>query len=834
MIVKTTNFGILCAFILIAALAGAGSAQGVKRIVIIKVDGLPAYVVDRFVKQRDPATGKSVLPWFDEIFYKHGSHLENFYTRGISLSVPSWGQLDTGQHLQIKGNVEYDRYTLHTYDYLFIVPYYSYSLLGKKVDMPAAEVLDQLKIPLLCDAFPYERRYTANQLYQRGTNWRNMGSGFLKLYPGNPKDFIDEWTLGLDFRNFTVDQTERDIIDKVVKRPDIDYFDYYDGSFDHVAHHTNDDASKLSIMKELDTTLGRIWVAIQSSSRADETAMVLLSDHGLTSEEKVYSQGFSLVKMLNSAPGGGHHVVTKRVLMMDYSIKGIYPFGRLIIYNSNDSYYLKGQGARYPTALLDFDGNERSSIHLRERELNILQILLQQLQRNDLSPPIRKATTDAFFQIVNEHRKKWQETVDQLDEELDALHRWREAQDKILATQPKKFTPDEEKRGVDKDARRVLAGRDIAVESETKYREYVATLTALLSLRPESFAPQKLKIQDLIAPYAMGEPNSVGQIQNYVIGLSPNGLTLNADQRLDLDKSFSRVNYFDLLRKQTVRNNLQPKLSNHPVDFVAARLSQQAVSDTLPADMRSNEDPIWLYGDEDKQALLLSRIDADGGQSFLYLPVAGLRQGETGKASFQIKEWSDDFPLKFFEDKDLVIPTSDRASWLSGWHTETEWLHATHKTLYSDAIIGLNEQLDRHPVFDYDDSGISNDGRLIRRFRQRQRYLAEADMLVLANNHWNFDVRGFNPGGNHGSFFRSSTNSALMIAGGSKTGIPRGLTIEEPYDGLSFVPTILSLMGKVDGKNRPAADLTQRGFKSFPGRVIAEFKDRQLSSDAAK
>jgi len=38
------------------------------------------------------------------------------------------------------------------------------------------------------------------------------------------------------------------------------------------------------------------------------------------------------------------------------------------------------------------------------------------------------------------------------------------------------------------------------------------------------------------------------------------------------------------------------------------------------------------------------------------------------------------------------------------------------------------------------------------RFRQRQRGLTEADMLILANNHWNFDVRGFNPGGNHGSF----------------------------------------------------------------------------------
>ncbi|HEX3102371.1 MAG TPA: hypothetical protein VHQ01_11290, partial [Pyrinomonadaceae bacterium] len=216
MIIRIINLRILYAIILVAALAAAASAQGVKRVVIIKVDGLPGYMVDRFVKQRDPVTGKSVLPWFDEVFYKNGAHLENFYTRGMSLSGPSWGQLDTGQHLQIKGNVEYDRFTLHTYDYLFIVPYYSLYMLGKKVDMPATEVLDQLKIPLLCDAFPYERRYTTQQLYQRGNNWGNMANGFLRLYPGNPKDFVDEWTIGLDIRNFSVNQTERDIVDMVV------------------------------------------------------------------------------------------------------------------------------------------------------------------------------------------------------------------------------------------------------------------------------------------------------------------------------------------------------------------------------------------------------------------------------------------------------------------------------------------------------------------------------------------------------------------------------------------------------------------------------------------
>ena len=142
--------------------------------------------------------------------------------------------------------------------------------------------------------------------------------------------------------------------------------------------------------------------------------------------------------------------------------------------------------------------------------------------------------------------------------------------------------------------------------------------------------------------------------------------------------------------------------------------------------------------------------------------------------------------------------------------------------MYSDAIIGLNEQMAFHSLPEMNDEGLSPDEQLIMRFRQRQRHLTEADMLILANNHWNFDVRGFNPGGNHGSFFRVSTNSTFMIAGGAKTGIPRGFTIDEPYDSLSFAPTLLRLMGKIDDENRPVPELYEMGYRKFPGRVIRE------------
>lgn len=808
------------ALLLVCAFNAA--AQNVKRVVIVKIDGLPAYYVDRFVKQRDPATGRSLLPWFDEVFYKNGTRVSNFYTRGMSLSGPSWGQLDSGQHLQIKGNVEYDRFTLHAYDYLNFFPYYVEYLKRKKADMPAVEVMDQLKIPLLCDVFPYEKRYTSQQLYQRGNNWEVLASGFANLFPKDLNGLIDEWTMGIGVRKITIDQAERDIVGKLVKRPDIDYFDYYDVSFDHVSHHNNDTPSRLVGLKELDRLIGRIWVAIQNSSRADETALILISDHGFNSDEQVYSQGFNLVKLLASHPGGGHHVITKRRLMLDYSLKGLNPFVTLIRNSSNESYYLKGQSDSYATALVDFDGNERSSIHLRENDLNILHILLQQLQIGKLSPEVRASVTDTFFQIVDKRRAGWQETVRQLGEELDALNRWIESQKPIIAKQPKKFSPQDIALGADKQARRITALTDIAINAESNYRKYILTLSNFLDLKRETFDAGKLKIKDYIAKGSMGESNTIYQLQNYVVGLSPDGLSLTAGKGLDMEKSFTRVNYFDFIHDQAVRNNVQEHISNHPIDFIAARIPLIAISDSLPIDPKPNEDAIWLYGGSDRQTLILSRVDSEGNRSFRYLPIVELRQDEAGKVSFQIKQWSEGFPLKVFEDVNLNLSGGDKLSWLNEWHSEIEWLRATHKTDYSNAIIGLNEQLDRHPILSQDDNGLSQDERLIQRFRQRQRRLTEADLLILANDHWNFDVRGFNPGGNHGSFFRVSTNSTFMIAGGTKTQIPRGLTVEEPYDGLSFVPTVLRLMGKVDDENRPLPELRARGFSRFPGRVIRE------------
>lgn len=818
------------AVMLLAVVAATASAQGVKRLVVVKIDGLPNDSIDKYVKKKDPKTGKSMLPWFDEIFYKNGTRVPNFYTRGISLSGPAWGMVDSGQHMQVKGNVEFDRFTLQTYDYLRFFAFYLDNFFAKRADMPAAEVMDQLRIPLLVDMFPYEKRYHSPQLYQRDNNWLgNLGSGFINLFPRDRTDLMNEYSLGFEFLSMTVRQNEREIAERVVTRPEIDYYDFFDTSFDHVLHDNNDEASRLLELKKLDLTLGRFWTGITASSRADETAMVLVSDHGFNAKEPIFSQGFNLVTMLSDATGGGHHVMTKRRILLDYAVKGVNPLVPAIITPSKNTFYLKGQ-TDYPTALVDFDGNERSSIHLRESGLNQMHMLLQQLQAKKLSAANRKAATSLFFKQIDDHRAYWQQNADELTEELGALDRWIDEKAKVIKEHPKEFTLEERARGIDKAARRLEALVLSERENVAAYRKYITTLRNLLSLSRENFDANKFKIEDLIAPGSMGRSNSIHQMQNYVVGMTPSGLVADANGEIDESRSFVKVDYFNLLRSQSIRSNMQKGVSNKPIDFVAIRVPLETIVNELPEDLKPNDNPVWVYGGEDKQALILTRVAADKSLTFRYLPIESLKQDAAGKVTFKIAEWTDGFPLKIFEDPEFTVPKDQRSAWLSQWHPELDWLRATHKTMYSNAVIGLNEQLDRHPVFDENEPAHSADDDLIRRFRQRQRRLTESDMLIMANNHWNFDIRGFNPGGNHGSFFRVSTNATLMMAGGSKTGIPRGLGITEPYDSLSMMPTILRLMGRLDDQNRPDPELFKLGYRKMPGRVISEIVGNQTSS----
>lgn len=811
-----------CVALLLVLLSAASvSLAQAKRLVVIKCDGLPYDLVDRLVKQRDLQSGKSTLPWVDHIFYQRGARLSNFYVRGMSLSAPSWSLLETGQHLQIKGNVEFDRYTLHTYDYLNFFPLYVGGIVGARVDMRAVEVLDSLGLPMLSDAYPHNERYQSYSLFLRNPRYSTLQSGLQNRFKRAPKELFDEWTMGFELRSVVTDQLVRELTAKLAD-PKIRYLDLFLADFDHVAHHNNDLQSHSFVLKQMDAIIGQVWTAIQKSPLADETALVLVSDHGFNTDEKIYSQGYNLVKLLGSRAGGGHHVVTKRRLMLDYAIKGINPLVPLITTTTPDTYYLKGQSTTYPTAMLDFDGNERASVHLRNSDMNTLHILLQQLQRNDLSPPVRKAVTTAFFGVIEKRRDEWERDLKQLKDELSALDRAIVEQRKLWEAQPKKFSKEQQDAGLDDASKRIYVQLDRWQHEQREYGEYAAALESLLSLSSEAFTPTKVKIVSVIPKMSMGGRNTIYQLQNYIAGLSPEGFVLNNNGSLNFERSFVQIDYFSMLQQIAMRNNVQRGITNRPIDLIAARLPRELVL-PLIEDRDIGEDVVWVTAGANRQALLLSRRDDRGQLSLRYVPISNLKQDADGKLQFQTISWQAGLPLQIFEDENLILPTADRTAWLSAWHTDSEWLQALHKTHYSNGLVGLHEELARHANERLSsDPNLSEDARSMREFARRKRQLVEADMLIVAQDHWNFDVRGFNPGGNHGSFFRISTHSVFMLAGGAKTGIPSAVNIEAPYDSLSFVPTLLAITGKLRDDSNPVPELWDRGFRTFPGHVVKE------------
>ncbi|HEX5834197.1 MAG TPA: alkaline phosphatase family protein, partial [Pyrinomonadaceae bacterium] len=596
--------------LLIALVFVTSASANTKRLVVIKCDGLPYDLIDRLVKQRDNDTGKSTLPWIDHIFYQRGSRLSSFYVRGMSLSAPSWSLLETGQHLQIKGNVEFDRYTLHSYDYLNFFPVYLGGVVGARIDMRGVEVLDSLRLPLLGDAFPHEERYFTFSLFGRGIRYSTLQSGLQNRFTKPPKELFDEWTMGFDMRSAVRDELVRELIAKLAN-PKVRYLDLMLMDFDHIAHHNNDTQSQVFVLRQLDSIIGQVWAAIQQTPYADDTALVVVSDHGFNSDDKIYSQGYNLVKLLGSRAGGGHHVITKRRLMLDYSIKGVNPLVPLITTTTPDTYYLKGESTSYPTAMLDFDGNERASVHLRDSDMNLLHILLQQMQRRGLKEDVRKAAADAFFGVIERRRADWQRDVDELNIELGALARAIEEQRKLWESQPKKFSKEQTTAGLDDRAKRIFVQLDRWQAEHKQYTEYVATLRNLLKLPAEAFSPAQIKIPTVIPKQSMGDRNSIYQLQNYVAGIAPGGLVLSSDGSLNMERSFVRIDYFALLHGVTVRNNVQRGISNRPVDMIATRLPREMVL-PLIEDKEIDPDVVWVTAGSNRQALLLSRHDGAG------------------------------------------------------------------------------------------------------------------------------------------------------------------------------------------------------------------------------
>jgi hypothetical protein len=751
-----------------------------RRLVILKIDGLNGGLLQRYMRTIDPATGKPELPWLAHIFGENGTVFENFYSRGISLSAPSWSILDTGHHAVIRGNVEFDRFTGQVYDYLNFFPFYLGYARKHAIDMPGVEVLDRAGIPLLIDRFPYARRFQRFELFQRGGRWTTLEDALKRRFSSRAllSGIEGEGAPSMDEELLSETEIE---LERALQDPRILFLDYFTGDIDHTGHATNDPAALLLALKRLDAAAGRIWAAIERSPLRDHTILAAVSDHGMNNVPGTISQTFNLPDLFNSPAGGAHHVVTDRYELTDFTLHGLNPLVHRVITPSTASFYLQGQADRYPTAWLDIDGNERASVQFRNSDLNKLHILLLQLANPSLPQPVRAAAAQCVVQTIDRHRTAWMSTVKEMSQEMAALGAAIAKRKEVVAAQPKKWTQQQKDRGEDKAAAR-LAGELAAWQREhAAYTNYLSHLEALLAFRPDPVQPLKQKISDLIPEMALGDRNTVYDLQHYVAGPAAGGLVLDSRGKLDEERSFRYVNYFQLLAAQRAKNNPQPNLSPKPIDFTAVRLPDG----TYDRD-HGLQHAYWLYGSEDDQLLILT----DAAGNIAVQPVRGLTEDASGKVHWSPQSWRAGLPLHLFEDPELrVAPGTEPGSWLSAWHSEREWMEAIHRCRYSNGVIGITEELG--PIADLV-PGPEGDNPVLVRYERRRRELVQADLQVFASDHWNFNTRFPNPGGNHGSFFRISTHAVWMLAG---SGIPRR-TIEEPYDGLNFANTLLALMGQ--------------------------------------
>jgi Type I phosphodiesterase / nucleotide pyrophosphatase len=725
-----------------------------RRLVLLEVDGLNQDLLESAMKRIDPATGKSQLPWLSYIFGENGTIFENFYTRGISLSAPSWSLLVTGRHSVIRGNVEYDRYTGQVYDYLNFFPFYLGYARQKRVDMPGVEVLDRAGISLLMDRFPPGQTLQSFQLFQRGVRWSTLKHALARRFSAESIVSMVESGDAPSYDSVLAKAQEAEL-ERSLENPELFYFDFFTGDLDHEAHATSDPKALASVLRGIDALAGRLWHAIQQSLLSRETLFVMVSDHGMNNTPGVISQTFSLPDLLNSPDGGSHHVVTNRHQMSDFKLRGLDPMVRRVISPSATSFYLANQASQYPTAWLDIDGNERVAVHLRNNDLNKLHILLLALERTDLDARTRRAAAIAVREIIERHRAAWTKTIAEMTAELDA---------------PSGPPPAG-------DLRQRLELSDRQAE-RSAYHEYLARLEALLRLQPDEQHPLKERVASLIPQMSLGDNNSAAEIEHYVAGPAATGLVIDAAGRLDEERSFRFVNYPALLVSQRVRNMPQKALDSRPVDFVAMRLPDQSAQHIYE-----------LYGDADRRLL----IRTDAANRIALEPAGG--------------SWRAGLPLQLFEDPELRLPAgADRAAWLSAWHNEREWFEATHECRYSNGVIGIIEDLS--PIED-NVPGRPGTTPLALLYEKRRRALVQADFHVFAADHWNFNVRFPNPGGNHGSFLRISTHSVWMMAG---AGLP-GRRIAEPYDSLNFAPTLLHLLDRPAPAER-VVDLTRNSLSN--------------------
>ncbi len=829
------------------------------RLIIIKVDGLSPILIDALMDPDNPEkvnrlpdpegfhravalfrlqTGsRDLVPNLRRYFYQQGVVAENMYSSTTTLSAIAWSVIETGQPSVIKRHMYFNRANGQLRGYLdaFRDTWDIAWRRGRKTT--AVWELDQTGVSLFADAFQPLRRYDTPQMYYRLTPASYLGGmagAYLTAGESNPwgivRRHLARQVEGMNYPDFSEEFAADHIAAKLLELDTVrgERYDYISTFFslDHQQHVDPDAENLIHRMIRMDRRIGRIFNAVEQSQRREVTLVALVSDHGSEYEPGAINQAWPITRAFRTRLFGGHTVATVMAedagRALSSPVPGIdYPR----IYESPFSPYGKAAGGEdgYSTTFIDNFGNARAEVHLRNNDLNRLQLLLQARQQRRLDEA-QRARLGGLLRSTLADTWRW------LEADLAGYEDYYLGADAWLPNL--KARPD-------------YYWRDVATRFEEEQRLDAAQLRALRRLAELCRAPDPLAwleknkppISDLIPKRYFGRRNSVYQLTHYTIGL---------DEQLDwvestLDLQGERVpmDYISILSNYSLPNPPTGQVPN-PVDLIVRTLPVESVPAALlargwlPAEVELQQ-AIWIVSTAQNnlrrgdQALLLEAANGD----LRYLSIHRLRQRADGQ--LELEPAADLDPLGLLYDEGFQAPDGTPAFWWLGeFHGPREWLAAVHNTHYTvaplifDDIAGLHtEPFVDNPEFQQVLAGFPSDADRQRYLRGlRWKYRAQLPDLLLWSNHlWNFSSKSQTSGGSHGGVIEEVTRTTFMLWGGREFHLPAGERLSRPATTMDIAPTLAELLGMLDSENRvvrQAGAIRERPFLPFAGRPLLE------------
>lgn len=232
-------------------------------------------------------------------------------------------------------------------------------------------------------------------------------------------------------------------------------------------------------------------------------------------------------------------------------------------------------------------------------------------------------------------------------------------------------------------------------------------------------------------------PNTLRELANY--GLGPNRRPVNLIRELmELDL--------------TDRNVFPGKVDPRPVDLAFIKISK---------------DLVYVIGQAGSEALIFSK--EEGGRAFYrYLPVRNVLQNENRELSYEESSGAD--PFGYLTDPGFKAP--DVHQFIREFREDREWLEATCKTAYPDAVSAIARVFMWRPELEH-----------LARSR-------DPDIWLSAKLGWSFRIDGIK-GTDHGPLLRTAMRSTLMISGPNI----RAGTDPAPRRIVEIAPTLLQMAG---------------------------------------